>query len=245
VWRVLRAPLQIYGLSQGLLFACIFPFVSQGGVRALLRRINPWYTLVAAGSAFAIAAYTRVTGRLLDPVALREAISWLPLGYFPLMFAAFALAARQSAGRERLRVYWAAGSICVGFLGPLIQTVFYVYFRRTDDVLAFLPLTLIAIPLGLAYTILRQRTVDVGFAISRALVLTLLSFAVIAVFGVIERALDKIFIDASHIAVEIALAFGLGFSLRTLHARIERVGTALDALQTLEMRCELEALMLT
>ncbi len=38
--------------------------------------------------------------------------------------------------------------------------------------------------------------------------------------------LGKLFIDASHIAsrsVEIALALGLGFSLRSLHARIERI----------------------
>jgi hypothetical protein len=55
-------------------------------------------------------------------------------------------------------------------------------------------------------------------------VLTILSAIVIVAFGLLERALGKLFIDASHIAsrsVEIALALGLGFSLRSLHARIE------------------------
>jgi hypothetical protein len=87
-------------------------------------------------------------------------------------------------------------------------------------------LTLIAIPVGLAYTILRHRTVDIGFVISRALVLTILSAIVVLVFGILERLLGKLFIDASHIAsrsVEIALALGLGFSLRGLHGRIERI----------------------
>jgi hypothetical protein len=99
-------------------------------------------------------------------------------------------------------------------------------FGRTESWVDFLSLTLIAMPLGLAYTILRHRTVDIGFVISRALVLTLLSAIVILAFGLLERALGKLFIDASHIAsrsVEIALALGLGFSLRSLHTRIEIV----------------------
>jgi hypothetical protein len=89
----------------------------------------------------------------------------------------------------------------------------------------YFELSLIAIPLGLGYTILRHRTIDIGFVVSRALVLATMSFLVLAAFGLIERALGKLFIDASHVAsrsVEIALALGLGFSLRTLHARIER-----------------------
>jgi hypothetical protein len=56
-------------------------------------------------------------------------------------------------------------------------------------------------------------------------VLTAVSFIVVAAFGLLERALGKLFIDESHIAsrtVEIALALGLGFSLRTLHVRVER-----------------------
>jgi hypothetical protein len=224
-WRVLRGPLQLAGLGQMLHFACIFPFASGRGPRAWIERLNPWYTLLAAIAGFAASAWL-VTTRTQPAIGpLEPVLDWMPIVYFPLTILAFALAVAQASGRDRLRAYWAAGSICIGFLGPLLQFVLYVNEQRADF-MAYLPLTLIAIPIGLAYTILRHRTVDVGFVISRALVLTILSFIIVAAFGLLERALGKIFIDASHIAsrtVEIALALGLGFSLRSLHARIERV----------------------
>ena len=141
------------------------------------------------------------------------------------MFVAFGFAIRHASGSDRVRIYWAAGSICVGFIGPIAQTIIIVYFHDATTLDGLLSLTLVAVPIGLAYTILRHRTVDIGFVISRALVLTILSFVLVAAFGLLERALGKIFIDASHVAsrsVEIALALGLGFSLRPLHARIEQ-----------------------
>jgi hypothetical protein len=226
VWRGLRGLIQIYAFSQGLRYACIFPFASQGGLRAWLARINPWYTAftLAFFVWFTVAENTRDGIPDLGP--LLQIAEYSPLGLFLAIFAAFAVAVVQSRGRDRQRVNWAAGSICVGFSGPLITTLATVFDPHVGSTVSFFPLTLIAIPIGLAYTILRHRTVDVGFVISRALVLTILSFVIIAAFGLLERALGKIFIDASHVAsrsVEIALAIGLGFSLRSLHARIERI----------------------
>ena len=225
-WRVIRAPVQLFSLSQGLLYACIFPFASTRGLRASIRWINPWYTLVFACAAFALNATIRITHRIPDIGRLTAIIEWSPLPYFLAIAVAFWIAAIGSTGRDRQRVYWAAGSICVGFSGPVAATVLQFSFGRGDDWLGLLALTLIAMPVGLAYTILRHRTIDIGFVISRALVLTILSALIVVAFGLLERALGKLFIDASHIAsrsVELALALGLGFSLRNLHARIERI----------------------
>ncbi len=225
-WRVLRSPLQIFSLSQGLLYACIFPFASTRGLRATIRRINPWYTLAFACAAFALSAAIRITNRVPDVGRLVAIIEWSPLPYFVAIAVAFWIAALGASGRDRQRVYWAAGSICVGFSGPVAATILQFSFGRDDDWLGLLALTLVAIPFGLAYTILRHRTIDIGFVISRALVLTILSALIVVAFGLLERALGKLFIDASHVAsrsVELALALGLGFSLRNLHARIERI----------------------
>jgi hypothetical protein len=227
-WRVLRYPLQVFAFSQALVFACTFPARATGGLRAAIYRINPWYTLLSAALGLAEASYVRITGSYPPlPSALIDAVSWMPLAYFPLLIVAFTIGVRTATGSERVRAYWASGAIGIGFTGPLLQVILVLFFHRTNDpYLPYLPLSLIALPIGLAYTILRHRTVDVGFVISRALVLTIMSFALIAIFGLIERAIGKLFIDASHIAsrsVEIALALGLGFSLRTLHSRIERI----------------------
>jgi hypothetical protein len=225
-WVTIRGPFQTYGISQGLLFATIFPFASSAGVRLWLRRSIIPYTILAAASSFVIDSYITKTGDLPQWGPLGDLIEWMPIGYFLLMFVAFGVAIRQATGSDRVRVYWAAGSIGVGFLGPIVQTIIIVIFHGSNTLEGLLGLTLVAVPLGLAYTILRHRTVDIGFVISRALVLTILSFVLVAAFGLLERALGKIFIDASHVAsrsVEIALALGLGFSLRPLHARIERI----------------------
>jgi hypothetical protein len=225
-WRLLRGPIQIFSLSQGLQYACIFPFASERGLRAWLRRINPWYALVTACAVFAFSVWIRSPKGMPDLGGLVTIVDWSPIIFIPAMAVAFGIAAAAASGRDRQRLYWAAGSICLGFSGPVVVTVLVIGLARTDEWIEFLALTLIAMPAGLAYTILRHRTVDIGFVISRALVLTVLSALVILAFGLLERALGKLFIDASHIAsrsFEIALALGLGFSLRGLHARIERV----------------------
>lgn len=227
IWRVMRYPLQIFALSQALVFACTFPFRSADGLRAAIYRINPWYALISAALGLWVSATVRITGSYPPiPSAFIDGITWMPLVFFALLIVAFSIAVRNAAGSDRVRAYWASGAIGVGFAGPLIQVILVIGFGFSDAFLSFLPLTLIALPIGLAYTILRHRTVDVGFVISRALVLTIMSFVLIAIFGLIERAIGKLFIDASHIAsrsVEIALALGLGFSLRSLHSRIERI----------------------
>jgi hypothetical protein len=224
--HALRAPLQIYSFSQALAYACLFPVPAAGGVRGWLRRVNPWYALVTAATALGIEMWIRVNDRLPPSTPFNTVLQWSPIAFFPAIAVAFAVARSVSDARDRQRVNWVAGSILVGFSGPIVAAVAVLGFGTTSDWTLFLALTLIALPAGLAYTILRHRTIDIGFVISRALVLTILSFVIIAVFGLLERALGKIFIDASHVesrSVEIALALGLGFSLRPLHARIERL----------------------
>jgi GAF domain len=226
VWYCVRGPLEIFSLSQGLLFACIFPLASSDGPRDWLRRVNPWYTLVTALAALSLNIGTLATNTAPVPKEVVTLIDWSPMAYFVAIAIAFWIAAVRSTGRDRQRVYWASGSIGAGFAGPIVVTIAVFGFHYNPVWVPYLALTLIAMPVGLAYTILRHRTVDIGFVISRALVLTILSAIIVLAFGLLERLLGKLFIDASHIAsrsVEIALALGLGFSLRSLHARIERI----------------------
>jgi hypothetical protein len=226
VWYVTRGPLQIFSLSQGLLFACIFPFASPGGPRDWIRRINPWYTLITACTALALNVSVVLTNTAVFPKQVVTLIDWSPMAFFLGFTVAFWIATVRATGRDRQRVYWAGGSIGCGFAGPIVVTIAEFGFRYSPAWVPYLSLTLIAMPIGLAYTILRHRTVDIGFVISRALVLTILSAVIVVAFGLLERLLGKLFIDASHIAsrsVEIALALGLGFSLRSLHARIEHI----------------------
>jgi hypothetical protein len=221
---VVRGPVQILGLGYAALFACIFPAPSAGGIRAALQRVNgPIVTVIA----IVIGVMSWLEKTLTPPpnFGALDLFSYTPFYFLFVMTIGFAIGTRQARGLDKQRAHWASRSLLVGFSGPIVSTIMRTVFGVYPLWAHISELTLIAIPLGLAYTILRHRTIDIGFVISRALVLTAISFIVVAAFGLLERALGKIFIDMSHVAsrsVEIALALGLGFSLRTLHVRVER-----------------------
>jgi hypothetical protein len=221
----LRGPLILLGIGYATLFACVFPRPAERGARAVIRRAAVPVVLTLMAGSYAI-ALLRNAG-LASPAALSTAATVVQDATYALlacMVIAFAIGAITASGPDRRRVLWASGSVLAGFSGVIVFLVVLLVFNSVPEWLRFIQLTLILTPLGLAYTILRHRTIDIGFVVSRAIVLTTVSFIIVGLFGVLERALGKIFIDASHVAsrsVEIAL--GLGFSLRSLHARIERI----------------------
>jgi hypothetical protein len=227
IWgQVLKYPLIMIGFGYATLFACLFPATSGTGVRAIIRHVAvPLAVATAVFSvATSIAKHAPLHGLFTyRPIATTIVQDLLYL-MMALMVVAFAIGAIAARGPDRQRALWASGSVIVGFSGVIFNLVAYALDVEATW-MGYVQITIIAIPLGLGYTILRHRTIDIGFVISRALVLTAISFIVVAAFGLIERMLGKLFIDESHIAsrtVEIALALGLGFSLRTLHARVER-----------------------
>jgi hypothetical protein len=82
-----------------------------------------------------------------------------------------------------------------------------------------------SIPFGLAYVILRHRVLDVGFVINRAVVYSVVSVIVVGIFVLLETLLGKYVENTSHatsVAVQLAVALALGFSIRYVHARVDR-----------------------
>jgi hypothetical protein len=227
IWAaVVKYPLIMVGLGYAAKFACLFPATSGTGVRDIIRRVAVPLALVAAAFSVAtsLAKHTLLHGALPYQTTVTAVIQDVLYLLMAMMVVAFAIGAIAARGPDRQRALWASGSVLVGFSG-VIFNILALALDAEAPWMQFLQITIIAIPLGLGYTILRHRTIDIGFVISRALVLTVISFILVAAFGLIERALGKLFIDESHIAsrsVEIALALGLGFSLRTLHVRVER-----------------------
>jgi hypothetical protein len=223
---LLYQTIQLIGLGYAISFACIFPTASTSGVRAWLQRVNPpiAWTIGAAFLAvkLAVATFAERPAWLFAAITILDYAIYYFIG---ALIVAFFIAVRTAKGPDKQRARWVAGSLLFGFSGPILVTVLLISGFGVPSWGQYASLTFVAIPFGLAYTILRHRTIDVGFVVSRALVLTAVSFLIIAAFGLVERALGKIFIDMSHIAsrtVEIALAIGLGFSLRALHVRVER-----------------------
>ena len=222
---VARAFCGVYCAYAGLRLATAFPRSSERGIRRVLERAAPWYT------AFSMAFVAVVTVRTL--VFLQPIEAWLrvaaiidTLAFFAGIAVAFAIAIRESRGADLKRVQWVAWTLAAGFSGPLavnVQIGATIPFAEWEY---WIPLTLLAIPLGLGYAIVRHRVVDIGFVVNRALVFGTLSAIVVVAFMVLEWALSSVAMRISHItstSLELALALVLGFSMRSIHARVDRV----------------------
>jgi hypothetical protein len=239
----LKIPLIIIGFGYATLFACLFPATSGGGLRAIIRRIALPLALGTAALSLVMSVVKRVVyhGSLPYQQQMTAIVQDLLYLLMAMMVVSFVIGAVAARGPDRQRALWASGSVLVGFSGVFFSIAAQVLNVFTPS-MQFVQMTIVAIPIGLGYTILRHRTIDIGFVISRALVLTVVSFVVVAAFGLIERTIGKLFIDESHIAsrtVEIALALGVGFSFRALHVRVER---AIDYLFFRERQRSLAAL---
>ena len=81
-------------------------------------------------------------------------------------------------------------------------------------------------PLGMTYSLLNRRVLDIGFALNRVAIFSGVSIVVVGAFMLFEWALGSWLQGQSHttsIAVGAAVALLLGFSIRFVHDRVELV----------------------
>jgi hypothetical protein len=134
-----------------------------------------------------------------------------------------------SRGIERQRVAWAAISIgtllaatvCEYVLNALVPTV--EMGRATQWAVNVVS---IVAPVGLTYSVLSRRLLDIGFALNRAAVFSGVSLILVGSFMAVEWALGSWVVTANHVtgtAVSIAVALVLGFSVRFVHGRVDHV----------------------
>lgn len=139
------------------------------------------------------------------------------------IFAALAL-----KGAERQRIAWVFVSYALFWLGWIAVLVaaslgwwtIMPYLNKIENAALFV------VPLGLTYAALRRRLFDLGFVLNRAAVFAGVSAIVVGAFVLSEWALGTWFEHTSHeasLAINAALALLLGFSLRFVHHRVDRV----------------------
>lgn len=137
--------------------------------------------------------------------------------------AALALAVRAAPPQDRQRISWVL--LVWGFYA--VTAALYASYPMLD-----LPLQIgyTAIPVVLTYAVLARRMLDIGFVVNRAAVFAVVSAIIVSLFVLVEWALATWFEDLSHatsLAVNAALAIGIGLSLRFIHHHVDR---AIDSL---------------
>ncbi len=184
-------------------------------LRGLLRVVGVWS---GAFDPSLLPWYAGWTG-----AAVRGIVPW------SLILVCAAWAIQQARGAERMRVAWASASLGVWFVAGIVafsapaaapsSPAVYIAAVNLFNVVYFIA------PLGLTYSLLYRRLLDIGFAVNRAAVFSVVSIIVIGAFVLVEWLLGGWLHDASHatnVAASALLALALGFSVRFIHARIDR-----------------------
>ncbi|HEV3088214.1 MAG TPA: hypothetical protein VGX96_13425 [Candidatus Elarobacter sp.] len=216
---------QIYVAWAALQLAVTFPKRSERGVRRWLERANLPYAIVCLVTVFSALYFAMVRYESPSPVLQGLGIAETVL-YFVFITLAFVIGGRGATGADAKRAQWVAWTLAAGFSGTLAAVVMLMLHVPLGPVYEWTGLTLIAVPFGLGYAIVRHRVVDIGFVVNRALVFGGVSAIVVIAFGILEWLLSNIFVRVSHItstSLELALALALGFSLRSIHKRVDRV----------------------
>lgn len=227
-------------------FSSVYGFLYYGGIALLAtyttlfsgagllwRRILVLLSYAAAAAAsiqsllIAVGAWTAlwdVLGGWLSATAVADAILALP-GLLSMVSVVLTVATCLPA--ERARVTWASMPMAIFFgtegvtNGALSPTVPYFISHGAELVVNYM---IFLAPLGLVYTVLNRRLLDVGFAVNRAMVYSVVSVVVVGMFIMFEWTLGE-WLGASHatnLAISGGFALLLGLSIRAIHLRVDR-----------------------
>jgi len=201
---------------------------------ARLRSLLAWLSYATAGIAalYGVAFVVGVWTSTADPaqawyasVPVQILIGALPC-LFPILCAV--VTAVQTRGAERAGIVWVSISLAPYYLASASSTLALIipgfsdltFVTYSEDV----SIPLFIAPLGLTYALLSRRLLGVGFALSRAVVLSALTIVVVGVFVLADWLLGVWFGSASQVtnlAIRVGVAMGLGLSLRFLYTRID------------------------
>ena len=205
--------------------ACVFLALFANQFAQPVSALRTWVFRCTVATALTAATLELVAGipsitliPWAETVAFSRAAVIVPL-VLPLI--ALGLAIQAAPNNERQRVGWVFAGFALLVAGVSIG--------QFDTSLGWMRLvqevSFAAIPLMLTYAALARRMFDIGFILNRAAVFAVVSVLIVAAFVVLEWALAKWFEDASHttsLALNAALALGIGFSMRFVHHHVDR-----------------------
>lgn len=170
--------------------------------------------------AYALSAYQDLTVGCAAPSVQLIAIG-AGVASISVALAVFGMATFRAGGPRRAQLRWMYLSICIGLTGPLINIVFFAL-NQVAPYDGLFALTIVIVPIGCTYAILRHRVIDIGFVLNRAIVYGTLTTLIVGILAVAEGLLAKAALgrDAS-LALELGVALALGLSFNALHKRID------------------------
>lgn len=219
---VLIPVLQAVGPMAFFSFALRFPNAQPAGASRVMERIFLFAAPLLATAN--VSTGSGLLGMPFPPVlngAMQLVIVALYLPGIAMLISRYA----HSEQDERTRLRWAVAAFSIAFLP-------YIGFTAAENSFASvlsLPATnltqawLLIAPAALAYTVLKHRLFDIRFVVSRALIFGFMTTLTVGVLALADWAFGK-WLEQSRfqLIAEVALALALGFSMTSLHKRMER-----------------------
>lgn len=213
----------VYAMGAVARFSATFPQPDTEGPRSFLARVA---TVTSSGAlvAYPLGAVAALYD-VVDPRVVELVLGVTVSLCLTVAIINFVLAFRKASGSDRQRQLWVLLTFAVGLSGPFAAFVAIGLnrFSPTMDTIALV--TIPALPIGLAFVILRHRLLDIGFVINRAVVFGGVSVIVVGVFVIVEFLLTKTFehvSDATNLIVQMGVALSLGLSMRYVHKYVDR-----------------------
>ena len=193
------------------------------------------YAAAALLGLYGVAGAVSLATAWFDPVTLwfGTAAVGLICGAQILVLVSGGCAIGAARGVERQRVSWAMAAIGSLLAAEVLQLILTTAIRTVSMSLALgVVVNVLAVlaPIGLTYSVLSRRLLDIGFVINRAAVYSVVSITLVGTFMIVEWALGNWLASIGHVtstAFNVALAVALGFSIRFVHERAEKMIDAL------------------
>jgi len=205
-----------------LLFITRFPKVPTGGAAIVRRRVGDAIVAVAAVACVAVF--------VLEPIPFFWDTAHVALDLAAtIAVLAFTVAAYASAiGEERQRIGWVLVGVVISEMAYFIAQFFNVMLPipESDLIQAWLSLPGIALPIALAYAIVRHRVLDLGFALNRAAVFTATTAVVVGVFSALQWSANTLLVGMTRVhtfAIQLVIAIIVFFVVRAARTRTEHM----------------------
>lgn len=163
------------------------------------------------------------------PYAIVLLLGFLQLAGLLFVAGTFALTYVHASSPDRARLRWVMVGMIVGYSGVVaFQLSSYIPGFAVTAIFPIAVVNLlqalqIAVPVTVAYAIVRHRVFDVRFVLGRAVVYGLLTTLVVALVAAIDFVAGKLLASTRLAAIgEAGAAIVIGLSLNPLHKRLER-----------------------
>ncbi len=211
------------GTAGFLVFALRFPSGEVSGWRALLDRYS-WLVFVI--SAVLLLSVDLRPLIFAQPAEMLKNVTLVWESAIGLLVVAALLGTySQASAQDRQRIRWVIVGFVIGVTAAIISaTVGYsAHVSRGMAALAnWAHLFTTAVPITVAYAVVRHRVLDIRFAFSRAVVYGIITFGAIAAFALIDWFFQHVIAERqAAVYVEIIAGIGLGVGFHSIEMRLD------------------------